>query len=63
MSQRLRVFLVNLPLTFGIYLVVVYLWDRGNVTDWPTTLFRGAIIALAVSTGTTLAQDRNQHGK
>ncbi len=60
MGERMRAFFVNLTLTFVIYLGVVYLWDKGVVLDWPTTLFRGAVIAIAVATGTALALSRKQ---
>lgn len=60
MSDRMRTFLANLPLTFVIYLILLYLWNRGEGLDWPITLFRGAVIALAVATGTTLALSRKQ---
>lgn len=58
MNKRWLTFFVNLTLTFAIYLVIVYLWDRGEVLDWPTTLYRGAVIAIAVATSTTLALGR-----
>jgi len=60
MSDCMRTFLVNLPLTFVTYLIVVYLWGRSEGLDWPITLFRGAVIAIAVATGTTLTLSRKQ---
>lgn len=55
MNESVRIFSTTAILAFVANLIVVYLWNIGEVLSWPGAFFQAAVMAVAIGTSTTVA--------